>query len=279
MSDQGDDDVTDVFIGAARLTRVLAAYRCRQRVQRVDARHVLNRPSWICHTVDVTELPSRTVYHRWLGWYAADLRRAVVVAGVGVVVAVSVLSAIGWALACVVGWDAAASSFLLVTWLIIARADGPQTRELAVREDPTRSTARLLLLGASVASLLGVGEALVLAGRASGTVRVLLVAVAVVTVVLSWALINTTYTLRYAHLQYARTDAAIDIEETGALSVAPYRDFAYVAFTIGMCYQVSDTTLRDAGTRGTALAHALLSYLFGVVIVAGAINLIAGLIR
>jgi uncharacterized membrane protein len=58
-----------------------------------------------------------------------------------------------------------------------------------------------------------------------------------------------------------------------------YRDFAYVAFTIGMTYQVSDTTLRDRRTRATVLGHAVIAYLFGVFIIAGAINLIAGLIR
>ena len=58
-----------------------------------------------------------------------------------------------------------------------------------------------------------------------------------------------------------------------------YRDFAYVAFTIGMTYQVSDTTLRDTRIRRTVLAHAILSYLFGVVIVAGSVSLISGLIR
>jgi len=57
-----------------------------------------------------------------------------------------------------------------------------------------------------------------------------------------------------------------------------YRDFAYVAFTIGMCYQVSDTTVRDRRIRGTVLSHAFLSYVFGVVIVAGSVNLIAGLL-
>ena len=54
--------------------------------------------------------------------------------------------------------------------------------------------------------------------------------------------------------------------------------FAYVAFTIGMCYQVSDTTVRDPRIRGTVLSHAFLSYLFGVVIVGGSVNIIAGLI-
>lgn len=58
-----------------------------------------------------------------------------------------------------------------------------------------------------------------------------------------------------------------------------YRDFAYLAFTIGMTYQVSDTTLRDPQLRRSVLAHALLSYLFGVVIVSGSVSLITGLLR
>ena len=58
-----------------------------------------------------------------------------------------------------------------------------------------------------------------------------------------------------------------------------YRDFAYVAFTIGMTYQVSDTMLSDPRVRRAALAHAILAYVFGVVIVAGSVNLIAGLFR
>ena len=61
--------------------------------------------------------------------------------------------------------------------------------------------------------------------------------------------------------------------------VSGYREFAYVAFTIGMTYQVSDTTLRDPRIRRTVLAHATLSYVFGVVIVAGTVNLISGLFR
>jgi hypothetical protein len=55
--------------------------------------------------------------------------------------------------------------------------------------------------------------------------------------------------------------------------------FAYVAFTIGMTYQVSDTTVRDRRIRRAVLSHALLSYVFGVVIIGGSVNLIAGLLR
>ena len=56
-----------------------------------------------------------------------------------------------------------------------------------------------------------------------------------------------------------------------------WRDFAYLAFTIGMTYQVSDTTLRDRGIRRTVLGHAFISYVFGVVIVAAGVNVVAGL--
>jgi uncharacterized membrane protein len=46
-----------------------------------------------------------------------------------------------------------------------------------------------------------------------------------------------------------------------------------------MCYQVSDTTVRDRQIRRTVLSHAFLSYVFGVAIVGGSVNLIAGLVR
>jgi uncharacterized membrane protein len=42
-----------------------------------------------------------------------------------------------------------------------------------------------------------------------------------------------------------------------------YGDFAYVAFTLGMTYQVSDTDLTSRRIRTTALRHALLSMCSG----------------
>jgi uncharacterized membrane protein len=103
--------------------------------------------------------------------------------------------------------------------------------------------------------------------------------VAVLTVTLSWTLVNTVYTLRYAHQHYASAAPGIGFGDSDGQERPDYRDFAYVAFTIGMTYQVSDTTLRDTRLRRAVLGHALLSYLFGVVIVAGSVNLISGLVR
>ena len=226
----------------------------------------------------MTGVPADTLYHRWLGWRAPAMRRAVTVLVVGLIVAVVLVPFVTWGLALVAGWDATAVAFLLTTWPIIIRADSSRAPQLAAREDQTEGTARALLLGASVASLVGVGYTLILGGRDSGTQRVLLIGGAVLTVMLSWTVINTVYTLRYADQDFRSRPGGIAFGENGQEQPS-YRDFAYVAFTIGMCYQVSDTTLRDPRIRRTALAHAILSYLFGVVIVAGSVNLISGLVR
>jgi uncharacterized membrane protein len=232
----------------------------------------------IGNTPTMTTAPPPTRYHRWLGWYAPAMRRAVLVSAVGLLVVVVLWWFLPWGMALVAGWDAAALSFLVSIWPIILRADGPHVAQLATREDETRGTAAVLLLGASVASLLGVIFALDLAGREAGPLRVLLIGDAVLTVVLSWTVVNTVYTLRYADLHYRSRQAGIAFGDPDGQEQPTYRDFTYVAFTIGMCYQVSDTTIRDPRIRGTVLSHAFLSYLFGVVIVAGSVNLIAGLL-
>ena len=228
----------------------------------------------------MTTMPPASAYHRWLGWHAPALRRAVIVCALGVVMALALLPFVPWALAAVGGWDAAALGFLATVWPIIARATGAHVEQLARREDVTRATAAALLLGASAASLLGVGFALSLAGRTSDPQRTVLIAVAVLTVVLSWIVVNTVYTLRYAHLHFETAGGGIDLGQPAGADPGPtYRDFAYVAFTIGMTYQVSDTALRGGRLRRVVLTHAMVSYLFGVVIVGGAVSLIAGLVR
>ncbi len=224
------------------------------------------------------QIPAQTLYHRWLGWHAPAMRRLLIATSVGLIVALALLRLLTWQLALLGGWDAGTLTFLIAVWRIIARADGVHTEHLATREDETRGTAGVLLLGASVASLLAVGFALHLAGRESGPLQALIIGVALLTLVLSWIVVNTVFTLRYADLYFSSPAEAIAFGDSAEQERRSYRDFAYVAFTIGMTYQVSDTTVRDRRIRRTVLFHALLSYLFGVVIVAAAVNLIAGLI-
>jgi uncharacterized membrane protein len=94
------------------------------------------------------------------------------------------------------------------------------------------------------------------------------------TVGLSWLLIHTVFTLRYAMLYHTGQHGGVDFNQ----SAPPrYLGFAYLAFTIGMTFQVSDTDLQAPPIRATALRHGLLSFLNGAIIVATTVNLVAGL--
>ena len=196
-----------------------------------------------------------------------------VVASIGAVAGVACTNLLSWQLGVLLGWDTTALLLLLWMWPAIWPMDGDQTAIHAVREDPSKRQADLLAIGASVASLLGVAL-VILGGDQKGANKSLSVVVAVLSVLLSWTLVHSNYTTRYARLYYSGPDGGIDFKSD---EQPKYSDFAYVAFTLGMTYQVSDTDLQNQAIRTTALGHALLSYLFGAVIIAATINLVAGL--
>jgi len=199
-------------------------------------------------------------------------------AGAGAVGAVAMGLEVGWKFAAIVGWDLMAFVVVVSTWLVTWPRDSAATAELAAREDPARPVADLLLLGASLASLVGVGFIVVAGGNSKGVGKGLLVSFAIATVVVSWSVVHVTYTLRYARLFYGGTQGGLDFHQPAG-ELPQYSDFAYLAFTIGMTFQVSDTEVNAKVMRATVLRHALLSYLFGVVIIAVMINLVAGLAK
>jgi uncharacterized membrane protein len=230
----------------------------------------------------MAESMPESMYHRALGWRAPPLRRVAIVAVVGVLLTTVLLLWWPWQLAVLGGWVGGASAFLATVGHIILRSDGRLTEDMAMTQDDTRRTATVLVVAACLASLLSVLFTLAAAGRETGGYRLLHVAGATVTVVASWMVINTIFTLRYADLHYQAVHEAgegVDFGPGDLEQHPDFRDFAYVAFTIGMCYQVSDTNLRSRHLRRTVLAHATISYVFGVVIVAAGINLVAGLIQ
>ena len=203
-------------------------------------------------------------------------KRILTVLGVGVIASAAAIPIMPWHMAPLVGWDVASAIYLAWVWIPVWRLDGEQTAAVSTREDDSRPAAEAILIAASVASLVGVGLVLIRAADQRGSTRVFLAAFAVLSVVLSWTAVQTVFTLRYASL-YHRAGSGIDFREKDRLP--DYHDFAYVAFTIGMTYQVSDTDLTSFTMRRTALRQSLLSYLFGIVIVAITINLVAGLLR
>lgn len=213
---------------------------------------------------------------RLVGLEAQSRARVLLSATIGATVGLAVSRLGPWQLAVVAGWDTGALAFLAAVWLVVARLDGPATAAIATREDETRATAGFLLLGASVTSLAGVVLTLMEAGHRSGALEMLLTGAAMLTVVVSWAVVHTVFTLRYAHLYYLPPCGGIDFPTTDD---PDYGDFAYFAFTVGMTYQVADTALQDGKIRRAVLRHAMLSYLFGTVIVAMTINVLAGFIH
>jgi uncharacterized membrane protein len=197
--------------------------------------------------------------------------------GVAAVVGVAAAVAVGLATqvryAPVAGWIAAAAVFLVWTWIAIGRMTPERTASHATREDPTQALTGGLMVAASVASLAGVGYVLV-AGSANGAEADVAAAAGFGSVVAAWLIVHTVFTLRYARLYYQEPSGGIDFNQN---EEPAYVDFAYLAFTLGMTYQVSDTDLQTRSIRATALRHALLSFLLGAVILATVVNLIAGL--
>jgi uncharacterized membrane protein len=182
-----------------------------------------------------------------------------------------------WQVAMLVGWIVAAGIFLIWIWTRIWKADGETTAEHSTRVDDSRATADLVLIAASVASLVAVAFGLVKAVQIGGVARGVIASIAVLAIALSWTVVHTVFTLRYASLYHEEGSGIEFHEEVGRLP--DYHDFAYVAFTIGMTFQISDTDISSDQIRRAVLRHSLLSYVFGIVIVAIAINVVAGLVR
>ena len=202
--------------------------------------------------------------------------KRVVVGGLGgmVVAAIALAQGASWSVAALGATDVAALVFVGWVWISVAGVDAGATARLARAEDASRAAAEAVLLGAGAASLLAVGFTLAQASRTHASARGLLTALALVSVALAWSAVHTVYALRYARLYYSPPDGGIDFKAERP----DYLDFAYLALTIGMTFQVSDTDLTAKRVRRQALRHALTSYVFGTVIVAITVSSVASLL-
>lgn len=180
-----------------------------------------------------------------------------------------------WQVTVLAAWCGGAVTFVGLAWTMMLTADAERTRTIAMREDESQLSLDLLVLWAGLASLVGVGFILEKASSTKGGVLAAMTGLGVASIVLAWLVVHTVFTLRYADLYYSQ-GGGIDFNQT---EDPDYRDFAYLALTIGMTYQVSDTALGTKAIRRTALKHALLSYLFGTAIIAVMINIVASIAR
>lgn len=161
----------------------------------------------------------------------------------------------------------------------VLHQDAASTKERVRGRDGDAAWYDVVVIVVGLASLAGVGILLV-GGQSKGAAQVVEALVGVLVVAVGWLCVHTVYVLRYARLYYAGTASSPDrrapidfnMEEDPSFS-----DFAYFSFNLGMAYQVSDTAVRSTQVRRVILGHCLLAYLYGTIVIASTINLVAGI--
>ncbi len=222
-------------------------------------------------TTGTGTLPRRASFwspHRALG-------RLLLAVAVGGIVAVVIPGTAGGPLRTVAAWDAGALILLALVWRIILSSSPEDTARRAAGEDVGRRFVwAAVVLGSTVsvfAANVALRNARVMAPRAQSELTLLcLLAVAT-----AWCLCHTTYTMHYAHLYY-RDDGDLGGLGFPGTEMPSLLDFAYYAFTIGMCFQVSDVTVTQHRMRQATLGHAVLSFAFNTAVLALALNLLFG---
>ncbi|MFH8438014.1 DUF1345 domain-containing protein [Streptomyces sp. NPDC018007] len=171
-----------------------------------------------------------------------------------------------------VGIAAADTLFVVAGWLVLWPMDAAATRANARREEFRPVVEELAVVTAALSGLVGI-VLLLLVGHTDLSHAA--AALALCGVFMSWAALHLMYAARYAYLYYRTPDGGIDFNTE---EPPRYIDFLYFSYNLGMTYQVSDTGVSPSGIRAVALRHCLLSYVFGVTILATTINLIAGIV-
>jgi uncharacterized membrane protein len=203
------------------------------------------------------------------------LQRAVwaALAGTGVAMAVRPFYP---ELALLSGWNAAGVVLLVLSWLPIVSSDAAATQARAGSEDPGRTLVYAIVTVASAASLLAAVSLARRAGEHAPDRAHAVVWLCLGTVAQAWVLTHTAFTLRYARLYYREDADGVGGVEFAGGHRPSYFDFAYFAFTIGMTFQVSDTSITSAQIRREALLHAVIAFVYNTAILAFVLTLVFG---
>ena len=179
-----------------------------------------------------------------------------------------------WNYAPAVGWTVAALIYNTSVWMTIAPMNYARTSDHAQEEDPGIQVSDLLIILAAIGSLAAVALVMVSGSNLSASGRLPLALLALTCTAMSWLMVHTLYTLRYARIYYAGAPGGIEFNQ---VEPPQYTDIAYMAFSVGMTYQVSDTSITTREMRSAVLRHSLLAFLFGTGILATTINLVVSL--
>jgi uncharacterized membrane protein len=210
-----------------------------------------------------------------------DMRHALVRVAIGLIFGAAAYAAVAHRVpataSALVSWDTFALVLMAVSWGGISRADAKETKARAGADDPGRTIVYGIVVLTSSVSLMGatllVRNPHALAPELAGAAA----ALCLVTVALAWSLTHVSFAFRYAHLYYREDDEGVGGLEFPGGQAPAYFDFLYFAFTIGMCFQVSDVCVASAQIRRTALLQAVISFAYNSIILAFVLNLVFGL--
>jgi uncharacterized membrane protein len=179
----------------------------------------------------------------------------------------------------VIGWDVGALAYLAFALTTITRFDLARARSRAAQDDEGRTLVLVLAVAAGMISLAAVIGLLGAAKNAQSGPQPLALALAIVTILISWAFIQVIFALHYAH-EFFGGDG---VGRGGGLKFPgdphpDYWDFVYFSFVIGMTFQVSDVQVTGKRVRRLVVAHGIVSFVFSVTIIALTVNIASGLI-
>ena len=173
-----------------------------------------------------------------------------------------------------IAWDIFAAFYVALAYVMMFRCDHSNIRRNAILQDDGRFLILLVTALGAFASIAAIVLELGASKRgASG------LTLAVVTIVLSWAAVHTTFALHYAHDYYrGAKPGGLQFPSGDKLDQADYWDFVYFSFVIGMTAQVSDVGITDRIIRRTATVHGIISFVFNTALVALMVNIAASAI-
>ena len=179
-------------------------------------------------------------------------------------------------------WITIASTIIVLDWVIILWAHPKDIRKIASLEDSSRVMIFVFVMVASLVSLVAMYLLLKSSkGESESTVAGYII-LAMTAVIISWWLVHTVFTMRYAHLYYTTDEGKKTplggLEFPGNDKEPDYLDFVYFSFVVGMTFQVSDVEISSKQIRRLAWAHGLIAFAFNTAIVALSINVISGLV-
>lgn len=176
-----------------------------------------------------------------------------------------------------ISWDFGVMLFLAAIYLWMKGMTAKQICSHYVEEDPSGPVILAAVTGAALLSLVAIVEPLATLRHVGPDLRVWHFALAAITLIASWVLVPTMFTMHYADMFYSApaSERPLAFPRT---EMPTFWDFAYFSFTIAAACQTADVSTTQASIRRVVIAHEIISFAFNVAILGFAINITAGLI-